>query len=99
MFVYFRMIKDAAKKSNYEYICGYDDEASLTKSDVAPLDDGNTYPWHKKLIIGSLYFCNQRPGIFVAPFLLVRGWRESRIGAVLFISGLVGLIFQTPVHT
>lgn len=91
------MAKDAAKKSHYEYICGYEDEVALAKSETAP-DDSGTFPWHKKLIIGSLYFCNQRPGIFVAPFLLVRGWRESRIGAVLFISGLVGLIFQTPVH-
>jgi len=49
-----------------------------------------------KFILGALYFLNQRPGIFIAPYLLVNGWRESRIGIVLFISGLIGLVVQTP---
>ena len=28
----------------------------------------------------------------MAPYLLSHGWAESKIGAVLFISGLVGLV-------
>jgi MFS family permease len=50
----------------------------------------------QSLLLAIMYFCNQRPGIFVAPYLLMRGWRESHIGVVLFISGLVGLGVQTP---
>jgi hypothetical protein len=61
-----------------------------------------------RYILGMLYFCNQRPGtafdsleifkpnfnsgIFVAPYLLARGWEEHNIGIVLFISGLIGLV-------
>ena len=46
--------------------------------------------------VAALYFCNQRPGIFVAPYLLLQEIPESQIGFVLFVSGVVALILQTP---
>lgn len=48
------------------------------------------------LTISLLYFCNQRPGIFVAPFLLLEEIPEENIGFVLFISGIIALTLQTP---
>lgn len=37
-----------------------------------------------------------KPGIFIAPFLLMRGWKETDIGIVLFFNGVAMLLVQTP---
>ena len=50
----------------------------------------------RNFMVGLLYFFNQRPGIFVAPYLLLEGVSESKIGFVLFISGIIALSLQTP---
>ena len=50
----------------------------------------------RNLVVGLLYFCNQRPGIFVAPYLLLQDIPESKIGFVLFLSGMIALTLQTP---
>jgi MFS family permease len=57
-------------------------------------------PFAKKFALGGLNFLTlnrARPGIFVAPYLLMRGWTESDIGFVLFINCIVSLIIQTPI--
>jgi MFS family permease len=94
--------------SAYSSICGLEDETIAQGLNQAPSSDydpeknssysssNNVSEFTRRYVLGALYFCNQRPGIFIAPFLLVRGWRESRIGLVLFISGIVGLICQAP---
>jgi MFS family permease len=94
----------------YRTVCGGtdddDDDRIELNSRTQLSNDANSNPnidskdvvpdFIRRYVLGSLYFCNQRPGIFIAPFLLVRGWRESHIGVVLFISGLVGLATQAP---
>jgi hypothetical protein len=37
-----------------------------------------------------------RPGVFVATFLLMHGWEERHIGAVVFLKAIVGLFVQAP---
>ena len=47
--------------------------------------------------LGTLSFFNLqngRPGVFVASFLLAAGWKESRIGQVRFIAGMVKMVTQ-----
>jgi hypothetical protein len=92
-------------KNDYNYLCGLDYSAHDVHKDKAPsiappptdsspLLFGNVRL--KNLMVGLLYFCNQQPGMFVAPFLLLEGTSESRIGVVLFISGIIALTLQTP---
>ena len=71
------------------------------RSDSGTSEDGVTVITYKSMItlppqqvLSLLYFCNQRPGIFIAPVLLSQGFPESHIGIVLFVSGLLGLAVQ-----
>lgn len=98
--------------ASYRSICGgNDDDDTLNLSPTSSSNHQpsvlpspaatDTNPYHvsdfiRKYVLGSLYFCNQRPGIFIAPYLLIKGWKESNIGLVLFISGIVGLLIQAP---
>lgn len=52
-----------------------------------------------KILLGLLNFTTlnrARPGIFVAPYLLMSGWNESHIGWLLFLNCIISLISQTP---
>jgi MFS family permease len=56
--------------------------------------------WKEKILLGILNFgslSRARPGIFVAPYLLMRGWTEADIGYILFLNSVISLIVQTPI--
>lgn len=46
--------------------------------------------------INFLIVDRDRPGVFVATFLLMHGWEERHIGAVVFLKAIVGLFVQAP---
>eukprot|EP01041_Mallomonas_annulata_P009499 gene9499-19734_t len=48
-------------------------------------------------VISFFTLSGGRPGIFVAPHLLMNGWSEKNIGFALFVGGVTTLAFQTPV--
>ena len=83
---------------DYNFLCG-----------VSEHDDSDYVPTEKqqeqqpqqnmtlsRFMIAFLYFCHQRPGIFVASYLLLQGEQESKIGLVLFVSGIIAITIQTP---
>jgi MFS family permease len=78
----------------YECVCGVEEdtkiETTLKLNDVKLID---------KISLGLLNFVTlnrAKPGIFIAPYLLMKGWRESSIGVVLFFNGVCTLLLQTP---
>mmetsp|Transcript_2566 Transcript_2566/g.2713 ORF Transcript_2566/g.2713 Transcript_2566/m.2713 type:complete len:475 (+) Transcript_2566:73-1497(+) len=48
-------------------------------------------------VISFFSLSGARPGIFVAPHLLLKGWPERDIGFALFVGGITTLVCQTPV--
>jgi hypothetical protein len=46
--------------------------------------------------INFLIVDRDRPGVFVSTFLLMHGWEERHIGAVVFLKAIVGLFVQAP---
>jgi predicted MFS family arabinose efflux permease len=95
-------------KKDYNYLCGLDysehdvnqDKESSVNTSATTNTNTNT-PFYgsigvMNIMVSILYFCNQRPGIFVAPYLLLQDIPESNIGFVLFVSGIIALTLQTP---
>jgi MFS family permease len=59
----------------------------------------STVSLKNKVLLGLLNFTTlnrARPGIFVAPYLLMRGWNESQIGWLYFLNCILSLVIQTP---
>ena len=55
--------------------------------------------WKDKVRLSALNFLSlnrAKPGIFIAPYLLMKGWHEKDIGIVMFVNGVVSLFAQTP---
>lgn len=91
-------------RKDYNYLCGLDHSEHSSAGGHPPgasVANGGNSPIFggvgaMNIVMAALYFCNQRPGIFVAPYLLLQGVPESNIGFVMFVSGIVALILQTP---
>lgn len=83
-------------KSWYECV---DDTPEGDSVDGSPLlNSSQKYP--AAVILGILSFftlSGGRPGIFVAPHLLMSGWSEKDIGFALFVGGITALCVQTPI--
>lgn len=47
-------------------------------------------------VVNFFSLSNGKPGTFIAPFLLGRGYAEGEIGVVLFCNGMATLLSQTP---
>lgn len=59
----------------------------------------STVSLKNKVLLGLLNFTTlnrARPGIFVAPYLLMRGWNERQIGWLYFLNCILSLVIQTP---
>jgi MFS family permease len=82
------------QKTNHNYEPSYD-----TQRSTAPGAEVVTVPLKNKILLGLLNFTTlnrARPGIFVAPYLLMRGWNESQIGWLYFLNCILSLFVQTP---
>lgn len=75
------------KPSNYNNVeVGEEDSAELLASKQSP--------GYIAGILGLISFftlSGARPGIFIAPHLLMNGWTEKNIGFALFIGGITTL--------
>jgi len=86
-----------AKKSKPFYDCIGDDADDGSKTEEPVLGSVPTNTAIKLGIISFFTLSGARPGIFIAPHLLMNGWPEKDIGLALFISGITTLAVQTPV--
>ena len=76
------------------------DENEMDSSDKTAESNQALNTSYSSVILSILSFLTlnrHRPGIFVASFLVLRGWQERNIGFVLFFEGIVSLLVQTPV--
>lgn len=83
------------KKSWYECVDTPDNDSV----DGTPLLK-NSQAYSAAVILGILSFftlSGGRPGIFVAPHLLMSGWTEKDIGFALFVGGITALCVQAPI--